>query len=332
MSAQVGPAAPHLTQAIFGHDHVVRRLLEIYRSGRQHHAVLLTGSVGIGKATLAFRLAGFLLEHPDPNAPSVRNATDLSLSPESRTARLMAGLAHPDLTVVTPWIFGEENKSGEIKVDHIRWALSKLSTVADGGGWRVCIIDSADDMNANAANALLKVLEEPPRRTIFILISHRPRRLLATIRSRCIALELETPSLDDARQALLAARPDLAGNAEIDPLIELAQSSPGAALKLADAGGLALHRRLTGIIDELPRLDLRTIHEIAGDLAPPKADDRFRLFMDMLIDELARISAQTARTQGGRHALEPWIELWEKGDARLFRDPDIQSGPKKTLS
>lgn len=309
---QASIRGPHETQALFGHGGAERRLLELYRSGRQHHALLIAGPRGIGKATFAFRLAGFLLENPDPAGAAVMAASSLAIDPQSRTARLVARLAHPDLIVVNARMFAEENRSGEIKVDHVRWALSRLSTTADAGGWRVVIIDPVDDLNRNAANALLKMLEEPPPRTVISLVAHAPRRLLATIRSRCITVELARPRPEEAKQALIAAEPGLAGDPDLDRLIELAECAPGVALQLAQADGIGLRRRLDDMIAHLPEIDAVEIHQLAGELAGPRADDRFTLFMDMLVAELARLTARIARGGRGPHALEPWIELWDK--------------------
>ena len=147
MSEEAEFPLPHQTKVLFGHDRVESQLLDLFRSGRQHHGLMLAGPKGIGKATLAFRLASFLLAHPDHESSEVTDARDLSIDSQSRTARLVARLAHPDLTVIRPDMFAEENRSGEIKVDHVRVAMSRLSTVADADGWRVCIIDSADEMN-----------------------------------------------------------------------------------------------------------------------------------------------------------------------------------------
>jgi len=317
MSAQQAPLpGPHQTRDLFGHAAAEARLVEAYRSGRQHHALIFAGPPGIGKATLAYRFAAFLLTHPD--ASGVPAGARLAIDPESRTARLVARLAHPDLIAVGPDMFAEENRSGEIKVDHVRFALARLYTTADAGGWRVCILDSADDLNRNAANALLKALEEPPPRTVFALVSHRPRRLAPTLRSRCVTIELRTPEPDDARRAILAARPDLAGAADLDEIIALGEGAPGMALRFAGHDGVQLNRRLGAIIAGLPRLDHAELHRLATDLANPRAEPRFVLFMDMLIAELARIAGRAARASRPG-ALEPWIELWDKV-ARAYDD------------
>lgn len=303
--------APHETTALFGHGEAERALLTAYRSGRQHHAMMLTGPAGIGKATLAYRFARFVFANPVTRSPAVRDAADLSVSPDARAARLIGRLAHPDFTVLHPDMFDEENRSGELKVDHVRWALGRITTTADADGWRVCVVDAADDLNRSAANALLKALEEPPPRTVFVLVAHRPGRLAATIRSRCIRVELAPLSEAETRAAVAEAAPDLASDPEIDTLIGLAGGAPGAALRLARSGGLELRRKLEALVAALPAIDSEPLHALASELAPARADDRFRLFMDLTLDWLAGRVRADALAGGGAGALEPWMELWD---------------------
>ncbi|NND48900.1 MAG: AAA family ATPase, partial [Rhizobiales bacterium] len=148
---------------------------------------------------------------------------------------------------------------------------------------------------------------------------HHPRRLLATIRSRCITVELSPPPLEDAVKAVVTAQPELADNAELEAMVALADGAPGQALHLARIGGLELHGKLKSIIDNLPSLDAGNAHTLAGELANQRAEERFGLFMDMLQAELLRITGEMARAQRGPRALEPWIELWDKV-ARAYDD------------
>ena len=166
-------------------------LLEAYRGGKMHHAWLFGGPKGIGKATLAYRFARFALAHPDPASPEVAAATDLGLAADHPTFRKVAARAHPNLLVLErPWDEERKRYRTELTVPEIRRTVGFFGSTAAEDGWRIAIVDPADDMNASAANALLKVLEEPPARSLFLLVCHAPGRLIATIRSRCRRLDL----------------------------------------------------------------------------------------------------------------------------------------------
>jgi hypothetical protein len=172
-----------------------------YLSGRLHHAWLLAGPRGIGKATLAYRFARFLFSPSRSRRPSPRRRNSLDVAPEDPAAKLVAARSHPDLLVVQRAIDPRRPiKSGKDKIAQLKSSISVedsrdashfFSLSPAMGGWRVCIVDAADDLNADAANALLKVLEEPPARSVFVIVAHAPGRLLATIRSRCIRLDLK---------------------------------------------------------------------------------------------------------------------------------------------
>ena len=192
--------APHPRHALrlIGHAAPEAELLAAYRSGRLPHAWLIGGPAGIGKATLAWRMARFVLANPDPSAPAVQGARDLAVDPLSQAARLVEALAHPDFSLVRrEWRPKEKNFATEIPVDAVRKATQLFQLAAGFGGWRVCIVDSADDLNRSSGNALLKLIEEPPDRSLFLIVAHRPGQVLPTIRSRCRKLRLEALSEDE---------------------------------------------------------------------------------------------------------------------------------------
>jgi DNA polymerase-3 subunit delta' len=195
---------PRETFALLGHAQAECALLDEYRSGRVAHAWLIGGPTGIGKATLAYRMARFVLAHPDPLAPAVRDATTLVVPPGAPAARRVAGRAHPDLLVLEREPDDKGKMRTVITVDQVRRTVSFFGSTAGEGGWRVCIVDSADELQyPQGSNALLKVLEEPPPRSLFLLVSHAPGRLLPTIRSRCRRLTLRP--LDQADVVAAAA-------------------------------------------------------------------------------------------------------------------------------
>jgi len=179
------------------------------------HAWLIGGPAGIGKATLAYRMARFVLAHPDPRAAAVQEANSLHVDPDHMVARRIAAQAQGDLLVLERTVNEKTGKlRQDIQVDDVRRSVTFFGSTAGEGGWRVAIVDAVDELNTEGANALLKVLEEPPRRALLLLVSHSAARVLPTIRSRCRLLTLRPLAATDvARAAALAtgADPDDAG-------------------------------------------------------------------------------------------------------------------------
>ena len=188
-----GTTHPRHATALIGHVDRERDLLDAYRSGRLPHAIILGGQAGIGKATLAWRLARFILTYPLPEVPAVRDAVDLSVLATSKAAAQLASLSHPDVSLLRREA-NEKTKRfyTEIRADDVRRTIGLFQRAAGAGGWRVCIVDSADDLNRSSANALLKLIEEPPPKSLFILVAHRPGLILPTIRSRARVMRLDS--------------------------------------------------------------------------------------------------------------------------------------------
>src|SRR2546421_13016166 len=181
---------PRETTDLFGHREAEMALLNAYRSGRIPHAWLIGGAQGIGKATLAYRMARFVLAHRDPLAADVRHAEALQVAPSDPVARHIAAGAHGSLLPLERSLNDKGRMRTVITVDETRETISFFGSTAAVDGWRVCIVDTVDELNPNAANALLKILEEPPQRSLFLLVSHSPARALPTILSRCRKLPL----------------------------------------------------------------------------------------------------------------------------------------------
>ncbi|MGI8526137.1 MAG: DNA polymerase III subunit delta' [Pseudolabrys sp.] len=261
-------AHPRATDFLFGHEAAERAFLDGYRSGRLAHAWLIGGPPGIGKATLAYRAARFVLAHPNPSAPAVHAATSLAVAKDHPAALRIANEAHPDLLILQRTINEKTGKLHQnIIIDEIRRAVPFFGSTAGEGGWRVAIVDSVDELIASGANALLKILEEPPERALLLLVSNAPGRVLPTIRSRCRVLALRPLSDKDVARAAAAAL----GRPEIDAALEAAAAAAGGsvarAIALSDGKALALRQKIIDLLAQLPNPDQRSLHTLGDSLA-----------------------------------------------------------------
>ena len=277
--------------------------LEALQRGRMHHAWLLVGPEGVGKATFAYRAARRLLgARPDPSHGL------LGSDPEDPVSRQVAARSHPDLLVLERE--GEDGKPRKvIPVDEARRLPEFFSKAPAISPWRVAIIDAADDLNINAANAVLKTLEEPPPRGVLFLVCHAPGRLLATIRSRCRRL-LFRPWPDLEVEAFLAARTDL-GLEERHRLAAMAKGAPGRALTLAEGGALELDQAAHALLRSLPQSDETALLALAHELRGPQGAERFNLLFERLAEQVKTMIEETAGRPGAG-PMEPWIEVWER--------------------
>lgn len=293
----IEPLHPRLTQRLYGHEAAEKALLDAFLSGRMHHAWILGGPGGIGKATLAYRFATFVLANPNPSDQLLAPAS-LDVDPDNPVARRIVAQAHPDLLVVEPaWDQRNKRPKTEIGVDEARAASNFFSRTAGEGGWRVCIVDPAARMNATAANALLKILEEPPAKALFLLVTDAPGRLLRTIRSRCLKLDLKTLE-DDAMNAVLkdlSARDKGLDLANADKVASLAGGSPGRAVQILREGGYKRFEEFLTIARELPAVNRSAGLRLAQQLAGRGAAAEFIQFCDLLLSWLPMHIARAAR-------------------------------------
>lgn len=318
---------PRETVALFGHGDAETALLDAYKSGRIAHAWLIGGQPGIGKATLAYRLARFVLAHPDPASPDVQNASSLAVEPDHPVARRIAAQAQGDLLVIERTVNEQTGKLYTvIRVDDVRRTVSFFGSTAGEGGWRVAIVDAIDELQREGANALLKVLEEPPPRSLLLLVSHAPGRELPTIRSRCRRLLLRPLKTEDVVHALATATGRDVEDANVRQAAESAEGSPGRAIGLLEGDTLALRRRVFDLFAQLPNVDPRALHAL-GDAMGGTDPKTLEAFVDMvnswLSERLGRGAEDAVRNV--RVA-----EAWEKIN-RAARDVEAYNLERKPL-
>src|ERR1019366_6769143 len=265
---QISAVHPRETTGLFGHREAETALLDAYRSGRIPHAWLIGGAAGIGKATLAYRMARFVLAHRNPLASEVQRAGTLFVEPSDPVARHVAAGAHGGLLTLERTLNDKGVLRTVITVDETRETISFFGSTAAVEGWRVCTVDTVDELNPNAANALLKVLEEPPQQSLFLLVSHAPARVLPTILSRCRKLLLRP--LPPPPSAVFPAAAKAANIAADDPaLSEAAETSEGSvarALTLLGGDALKLQQKTAALLASLPRVDPRELHALGDAL------------------------------------------------------------------
>ncbi|HZH12630.1 MAG TPA: DNA polymerase III subunit delta' [Microvirga sp.] len=314
--------APHPRDqfAFFGHQEGEGAFLEGLRSGRLHHAWLIGGPQGIGKATLAYRVARTVL---DPQKLNDRSIESLLGAPASHVSRQVSALSHPNLSVLRRAPATDKKAaSTTIPVDAVRKALNMFGSTAADGGYRVCIVDSAEDLTISSANALLKVIEEPPPRSLFLIVSHAPQRVLPTIRSRCRRLLLRPLGSDHIKAAIQSLGEPW--NEVPEPLLDKAlpygEGSVRRTLELLDADKVAFIEQVTRLLEGLPRLDTKQIYALAEALAKRDADDSYELALETV--ERWVSSKLHERATLGAARLAPLVEVCEK-IARTAREIDV---------
>jgi DNA polymerase III subunit delta' len=324
---EISSVPPRETTVLFGHRDAEQALLNAYRGGRIPHAWLIAGAQGIGKATLAYRMARYVLAHRNPASAEVQRAENLAVEASHPVARHVASGAHGSLLTLERTLNDKGVLRTMITVDETRETISFFGSTAAVEGWRVCIVDTVDEMNPNAANALLKVLEEPPQQSLFLLVSHAPARLLPTIQSRCRKLALRPLATNE----VIAAAAQAASIAVDDPALaeaaEAAEGSVARALTLLGGDALKLQQKTAALLATLPTVDPRELHALGDALG---GSDRVALAA--FVDGVDRWFSERLRADGANAnlpRLARLAEVWEKINraARDTQDYNLERKP-----
>jgi len=288
---------PRANPDFIGHQAAVAALYGAASSGRLHHAWLIGGQEGIGKATLAYRFARWLL--------AGAKTADLYVDPANPAFKRVAANTHADLLTIDRRFDDKRKKmQSEIVIDTVHEVGKFLRLTAGEGGWRVVVVDGAEDMNRNAANALLKLLEEPPKQAILLLVSHAPGRLLPTIRSRCRSINLAPLAETDVAALLAEQAPELAPE-DRRRIASLAEGSIGRALTLAAEDGVAM----AALVDEALAAPVKPARAQAMADAAARAEDGYEVFMSLLRTGIAAGARRQARA--GAQKLAGQVALWQ---------------------
>ncbi|MCP5381793.1 MAG: DNA polymerase III subunit delta' [Kordiimonadaceae bacterium] len=352
---------PRKTLNLTGHEGAERLFLDAFNAGKIHHAWMITGPKGIGKATLAYKMARFLLNNPpeEDEGPGLFGdvlekvaALSLDTDIESRENSQISAGSHADLLVIERT---EDPKTGKLRnnilVDDVRKINDFFHKTSTAGGWRVAIVDTADEMNRNAANAILKILEEPPSNSILIILAHAPGRLLPTIKSRCRMLPLKPLKSETVKEILQSKFPDMDEHF-IDGYVALTNGSPGKAISLINHDGLKLYGDLLSLLSSMPDINVPLMHKFADEITSRKSGDMFQLFHELLSRFISRMIRHVSY-QGTSHIhnikpalenefalmeklgaiipLDQWAELWEKIAEKMKATDALNMDPKQTV-
>lgn len=314
-----------------GQEESEARFLAAAASQRLHHAWLFSGPVGTGKATFAFRLARHFLGLRGHDSALTSADLDRAAHPDDPVFRKVAGGGHPNiLHLRIPPLDSGKGYRTVITVEEVRRTIGFFGATAGDLGWRIALIDSANDLNPNAANALLKILEEPPPRTLFFLLTDKESRLLPTIRSRCQRLSFRGLEDEPLTRALQNAAPGLDA-AEIAAALEshggIIGGSVRRAYRFSSGNTAALLRTFQRLLDAGPAYPMAELHRFADQISQRGADDVFAFFVDYLESHLRA----KVRQGGEARSLVRWAEVWDKVHARLALEQSINLDRKQTV-
>jgi DNA polymerase-3 subunit delta' len=341
---------PHL----FGHAEAEAQLYRLIQQQKLPHAILFSGAEGIGKATLATRLARYLLVDAPPPEPvmglfgempaeEAAAFETLATSLEHPVVKRMIAGSHSDFLVISPR-FDEKKKTSvdTVFIDQIREVVEFMHRTSADGKWRIVLIDPAEAMNTPAANALLKVLEEPPANALLLLVTHQIGRLLPTIRSRCRKITLQTPSLADCQKIITDAGESIAED-DLVALLILTQSSPGKAIHYHQQQAVSRYHEILAV---MAQPSPKAISKLAASIAKAP-EETWVVYKALLLLALSRLNLSAAL--GGqfqpispeetacftallqRKSPPQWVAVWEKAELALQQITTLTMDKQQTL-
>ncbi|WP_375651954.1 MULTISPECIES: DNA polymerase III subunit delta' [unclassified Bartonella] len=297
--------SPSQNDVVFGHEDVRHFLTQMLKEERLHHALLFEGEYGIGKATLAFHLAWNIL--------SSQQGAFLKPDPYSTPWRQITQGSHPGLLYISRRfdVKTQKFKTG-ILVDDIRDIMHFLSRTSQDNGWRIVIIDSADDMNRNAANAILKILEEPPTKTLFVIIAHSSGKLLPTIHSRCQKISFRPLNNDEMKKVIthIFANQDLPDEKTIETIIKKSEGSPRKAALLICHGGLEIIKTIDALLEK-PVCNATIVHTLAQTFSSVSSTFQFQQFCDEILNKIQK-KAIILVEKGDLFLSKKYAEKWQE--------------------
>ncbi len=323
-----GASHPRRAQRLVGHEDAQHEFMRALQSRRIHHAWMLAGPNGIGKATLAWRIAGYLLTCAPDSQTGADSCSDASPgklllpSPDVSSpvfSRILA-LSDPDLLLCRrTWDEKKSRMRPFITVDEIRRLRSHYAHTSTSSNWRITIIDAVDDMNASAANALLKLLEEPPERALFLLVCHQPSLALPTIRSRCNKLICRPLDASQVGRVLTGLGYEPEDRHHV-ALAELSDGSPGTAIQLVDNQGLEIYSEIVRILSDAPGMDWARVGRLADSCSGKNNEHRFTIVLRLLPVALVRLARYSvAATENMTESVHGETQMWSK----LSRGPEM---------
>lgn len=327
---------PHPREAkhFFGHAGALQNLSQAYRMGYLPQALILAGPPGTGKATLAWRLARFVLANPDPGQARGEDLANFFVPPSHPVFHQVAAMAHPDLILLRrEWSEKDKKLLTEIRIEDVRRAIHLFQQAAGQGGYRVCILDCAEELNLNSANALLKLIEEPPPRSLFLIIANRPGRMLPTLRSRCQKILLNPLSRENIRDIVMSLGPPWANadESQLAAAITRAQGSVHPVLRLLDEDGIALDTQLGRLLNNLPHVDWGEVHDLADRISARAHGEAYETWLTTIADWLdARVRLAAGSGAANVNQLAPFALVWEKL-SEAAREAEILNLDKRPL-
>ncbi len=347
MTDEIDILHPRAAERLYGHQEAAKMLGDQLASGRPHHGWLLTGPRGIGKSTFAYTVAKSILSGAafDPPANMFGETDPLDFPRDHPIVGQVAQGAAASLFVYERRVDPRSGKlRTQIDVELVRQNGARFHLHTADGGWRIAIVDCLNDLNPSSANALLKLLEEPPSKSLFLLINHTGGFVLPTLRSRCLTLTMNPLSEDDLA-AVIAQTDDIAP--DVLPLVHrLAAGSAGRALEMTTADGPGLYRQMIGLLSGLPDRDDEKLHKLATKLGRNRESPEYQTFVALLEDWLAK-TARLAASQAAAEdqafipeevdvlnrfivmpGVDRWVGVWEK-IVDLFRRTEIRNLDRK---